>query len=360
MGTREMLSRDTGPPPVSRSGEDEHWPASDQDRHAEDPVFWEDFWRIIDVGSITSAQTAQFLHELCEAPPQASVLQACLQSLGAFEPSETEPMLGAVNVVGTGGGPSTFNITTASAFVAAEMGARVIKTGSRAYKSRRGSVDMLEQLGIRMSASHSDIAQSVERFGLAFAGPHVYPEQLRQLARHLYPTDLKRFGNFLNAIGPFIARVPVRAQVTGVSDQRLVAELQSFLHAFTHRRVWLLHNELDIDELVSGVDNEVLVGPSSDANIRVPAGELRWNGEFAEALESRATSGAVAHFQSVLAGEATEAETQTVALNAAVAALAAECETSLEEARDHALRVLESGAALVRLNEMRHVTECSS
>ena len=63
------------------------------------------------------------------------------------------------------------------------MGARVIKTGSRAYASRTGSVDLLDRLGIQLTRSYEQTEEMLETFGIACAGPFVYPKELRLLAR---------------------------------------------------------------------------------------------------------------------------------------------------------------------------------
>src|SRR5947208_4618553 len=58
------------------------------------------------------------------------------------------------------------------------------------------------------------------------SGPFVYPSELTKLARSVMPMSLKPFGRFLNAFGPFLAALPVTAQVTGRSEEH-TSELQS-------------------------------------------------------------------------------------------------------------------------------------
>ena len=90
------------------------------------------------------------------------------------------------------------------------MGARVIKTGSRAYASRTGSVDLLDRLGIRQTSSnYEQTEEMLDTFGMACAGPFVYPKELALLARQILPFDMKTVGRFFNLIGPFLAAVPV-------------------------------------------------------------------------------------------------------------------------------------------------------
>ena len=149
-------------------------------------------------------------------------MSTLLSSLRERNPQPDPPARPTVNIVGTGGGPSTFNLSTASAFVAAAMGARVIKTGSRAYASRTGSVDLLDRLGIQQTTSYEQTEEMLETFGIACAGPFVYPKELRLLARAILPFGMKTVGRFFNVIGPFLAAIPVSTQITGVSDHSVL------------------------------------------------------------------------------------------------------------------------------------------
>src|SRR6202012_4631176 len=94
------------------------------------------------------------LSSLTTRMPDGASVATLLQSLRERNPQPHAPGQTTVNIVGTGGRPSTFNLSTASAFVAAAMGARVIKTGSRAYASRTGSVDLLDRLGGKQTPSY--------------------------------------------------------------------------------------------------------------------------------------------------------------------------------------------------------------
>src|SRR5439155_12551412 len=127
------------------------------------------------------------LSSLTTQMPDGASVSALLGSLRAGNPQPAAPGRPTVNIVGTGGGPSTFNLSTASAFVAAAMGTRLIKTGSRAYASRTGSIDLLDRLGIRLTTSYEQTEEMLETFGIACAGPFVYPKELRLLARTILP-----------------------------------------------------------------------------------------------------------------------------------------------------------------------------
>jgi hypothetical protein len=109
---------------------------------------WGDFWDRLGTRELRPGEALAFVCVLSTRMPDGASIAALLRSLRARNPQPDPPAQTTVNIVGTGGGPSTFNLSTASAFVAASMGARVIKTGSRAYASKTGSIDLLDRLGL--------------------------------------------------------------------------------------------------------------------------------------------------------------------------------------------------------------------
>jgi len=165
---------------------------------------WADFWQRLAAKELHPGEAVAVLSSLTTQMPDGASVSALLSSLRAGNPQPAAPARTTVNIVGTGGGPSTFNLSSASAFVAAAMGTRVIKTGSRAYASRTGSVDLLDRLGIRMARSYEELEQLLDTFGIACAGPFVYPKELRLLARQILPFDMKTVGRFFNLVGPFL------------------------------------------------------------------------------------------------------------------------------------------------------------
>ncbi|MFD3544773.1 anthranilate phosphoribosyltransferase [Streptomyces sp. NPDC058655] len=285
---------------------------------------WRSWWDQLGDGSLDRAQVVALLASLTSRLPDHHTLRHLLDSLAERRPptTATTSWEGTVNVVGTGGGPKTFNISTASAFVAAAAGVKVVKTGSRAYTSSLGSVDLLERLGVRLTSSHAQTEDTLAAHGIAFAGPYVYPAQLTRLARTAAPIGLKPFGRFLNALGPFLADLPVTAQVTGVSATAPLDTLRELAATTTTRRIWLTSNESGADELLPFATNTIHAGRGLTRIVR--PGELTpADGSFADLRPAADPSGAAAHFLSVLSGQAGRIATRTVCLGAAALIVAA-------------------------------------
>ncbi|MFG2991712.1 hypothetical protein ACGFZK_20870 [Streptomyces sp. NPDC048257] len=307
---------------------------------------WRSWWDQLADGGLDKAEAVALLASLTSRLPDHQTLRHLLDSLAERRPATTVTTSweGTVNVVGTGGGPKTFNISTASAFVAAAAGVKVVKTGSRAYTSSLGSVDLLERLGVRLTSSYAQTEDTLAAHGIAFAGPFVYPAQLTRLARTVAPYSLKPFGRFLNALGPFLADLPVTAQVTGVSAAAPLDTLSQLAATTTTRRIWLTSNDTGADELLPFATNTLHGGNGLTRIIR--PGELTpGDGSFADLRPATDPAAAVAHFLSVLCGTAGRVATRTVCLGAAALVVASGTRRDWLSAVSLAQEAISSGAA---------------
>ncbi|MFD8895021.1 MULTISPECIES: hypothetical protein [unclassified Streptomyces] len=308
---------------------------------------WRSWWDQLGDGGLDQAQVVALLASLTSRLPDHQTLRHLLDSLAERRPAApatTTAWEGTVNVVGTGGGPRTFNISTASAFVAAAAGVKVVKTGSRAYTSSLGSVDLLERLGVRLTSSHAQTEDTLATHGIAFAGPFVYPTQLTRLARTVAPHSMKPFGRFLNALGPFLADLPVTAQVTGVSAAAPLDTLRHLARTTTTRRIWLTSNDTGADELLPFATNTIH-GENSLTRIIRPGELTPGDGSFADLRPATDPTAAVAHFLTVLAGDAGRVATRTVCLGAAALVVASGTRRDWLSAVSVAEDAIRSGAA---------------
>lgn len=313
---------------------------------------WESLWAELAAGRLERAQVAALLASLATRLPAPEATSALVVSLTGGGQDQGSVWSGTVNVVGTGGGPPTFNISTAAALVAAAMGVPVVKTGSRAYTSRVGSVDMLERLGIRQTRSLAETADVLGRHGVAFAGSFVYPPQLARLARTLAPESLRPFGGFLNAVGPFLARIPVAAQVTGVSAGMPLEALRRLATDATERRVWLCTNDHGADELL-GFARNVVFGNRPGDGLTLREGTLMPAHGGLSDLRPVAPADSTDHFMDVISGKGNTAAACTVSLNAAALAMAAGHLPSWRYAVTAASEALADGAARSLVERMR-------
>lgn len=160
-----------------------------------------------------------------------------------------------VNIVGTGGGVSTFNISTTASIVAASAGASILKSGSFAYGSKSGSLDLLRAIGVPLCEQADAIDESLDSSGIAFLSPRAYDSFLTRLALAILPFELKKIGGFVNKAGPFLCPFKVQGQVTGVACLHDMKILSEVFHALGKENVLLVQSQMKIDEFCSVGDN---------------------------------------------------------------------------------------------------------
>ncbi|MBV8524484.1 MAG: hypothetical protein JOY71_20565 [Acetobacteraceae bacterium] len=322
-----------------------------------DPVTgegWDRFWDRLHGANLAPGEAAQVLTSLSASISDEGTLYNFINSLQTRRSRDVNPGLGgAVNIVGTGGGPSTFNISTAAAFVAAAMGVRVVKTGSRAYSSRCGSIDLLQYLRIPLTTSHGETEAVLERFGIAFAGYYVYPRELTLLAKAIMPVPMKAFGRLLNIAGPFLAETPAAAQLTGVSDTTLLPKLKQLSVRLGDRDIWLCSNGIGADELISFTDNEIFCNGTSKSFSISPRSLGLSSGSLDELAPAATREGIPGQFRAILSGDGPSVATDTVCLNAAAVAILSGAGITWPEAVRHARAAIDRGHALRLVDELR-------
>jgi anthranilate phosphoribosyltransferase len=164
-----------------------------------------------------------------------------------------------VDTCGTGGDTSgTFNISTATALVAAGAGVRVAKHGNRSVTSKCGSADVMEALGVKIDLPPSRIAACLEQTGIAF----LYAPSLHSAMKHVQVVrrDL-RLRTVFNLLGPLTNPAHASAQVVGVYSADLVEKLAEALSELGLRRALVVHGRDGLDEIT-------ITGPTLIAEVR--------------------------------------------------------------------------------------------
>lgn len=168
-------------------------------------------------GRSSEVQTAGFLVGLRakgETVPELVGLARAMRSLAT--PVEVEGQ-GLVDTAGTGGGPSTFNISTTAALIAAAAGCRVAKHGNRSNTSKSGSADLLEALGVRIDLEPDEVARCLDSVGFGFMFAPRHHQATANVVAVRKELAVRTIFNFL---GPLTNPAGASRQLLGVSDRR--------------------------------------------------------------------------------------------------------------------------------------------
>ncbi len=161
----------------------------------------------------------------------------------------------ALDIVGTGGDASgTFNVSTASMFVAAAAGAHVAKHGNRSVSSKSGSADVLEAAGIRLDLTPAQVAQCVREVGVGFM---FAPGHHSAMKHAIGPRREMGVRTIFNVLGPLTNPAAVPNQLLGVFSEDLLQPLAEVLQRLGSRHVMVVHSKDGLDEISIGDKTEV-------------------------------------------------------------------------------------------------------
>ncbi|MDD7804028.1 MAG: anthranilate phosphoribosyltransferase [Endozoicomonas sp. (ex Botrylloides leachii)] len=152
-----------------------------------------------------------------------------------------------VDIVGTGGDEAhLFNVSTASAFVAAAAGAHVAKHGNRGVSSASGSADLLENSGMNMAISPSQVALCVEKIGVGFMFAPAYHSAMKHVAHIRKALGIR---TLFNILGPLCNPASVENLVVGVFSKELCRPIAEVFLAFGSKHVMVVHSLDGLDEI---------------------------------------------------------------------------------------------------------------
>src|SRR5215468_6959168 len=260
-----------------------------------------------------------------------------------------------LDIVGTGGDAShTFNISTASMFVAAAAGARVAKHGGRSVSSKSGSADVLEALGANIMLTPEQVAQSIEAMGIGF----MFAPSHHSAMKHAAPVR-KELGvrTIFNILGPLTNPAGAPNQLLGVFHPDLVGIQVRVLERLGSKHVLVVYGKDGMDEVSLGA--ATIVGELKDGEVREY--EIHPEDFGLRMISNRGLKVAGVEESKQMLLEALDNTEGTpreiVVLNAGTALYAADIATSIKEGIERAREAIASGAARRKLDEFVEVTK---
>src|SRR5438477_4611758 len=260
-----------------------------------------------------------------------------------------------VDTCGTGGDASgTFNISTATALVAAGAGVRVAKHGNRSVTSRCGSADVMEALSVNINLPPPQIAECLKQVGIAF----LFAPAMHSAMKYVQPARRElRLRTVFNLLGPLTNPARASAQVVGVYSDDLVEKLAEAPSMLGLRRALVVHG-------ADGLDEVSISGPTRVAELRDAHAQRHeiTPEEFGIArapIESISGGDAAENaniIREVLAGKKSPCR-DVVVLNAAATLVAAGRAHHLSDAIAAAIESIDSGSAATKLKSLVEFTQ---
>jgi len=211
--------------------------------------------RAVMTGQATPAQIGGLLIALRMKGETAEEIVAAARVMRELATRVEVTTEGLVDTCGTGGDASgTFNISTASALVAAAAGARVAKHGNRSVSSRSGSADVLEALGVHLGIAPEGVATCIERLGVGFLFAPAHHGAMRHA---IGPRRELGVRTLFNVLGPLTNPAGAPNQVLGVFARAWVRPLAEALQQLGSRHVLVVHGEDGLDEISIAAPTQV-------------------------------------------------------------------------------------------------------
>ena len=258
--------------------------------------------------------------------------------------------LDVLEIVGTGGdGSNSFNISTTSSLVIAAGGVPVAKHGNRAASSKSGAADVLEALGVKITLTPERSAEILKKINICFLFAQNYHIAMKYVAPIRKELGIR---TVFNILGPLSNPAGANMELMGVYDQSLVEPLAQVMANLGVNRGMVVYGQDSLDEIS-------MCAPTSVCEIRdgkFTSYEITPEQFGYERCEKGALTGGTPAenaeiTKAILKGEEKGPKRQAVCLNAGAALYIAVKAASIEEGVKLAESLIDSGAALKKLEE---------
>ena len=292
-------------------------------------------------GRASEVQTGAFLIALRAKGETVPELVGLARTMRSLATPVTTSRTDLVDTAGTGGGPSTFNVSTTAALVAAAAGCAVAKHGNRSSTSKCGSADLLEALGVDIELEPEQVGRCIDEVGFGF----MFAPRHHKAMAHVVPVRKElAVRTIFNFLGPLTNPAGARRQLLGVSDRHYQETIAEALVGLGSERAMVVTAEDGVDELsISARTRVIEVRDGGTEEHFVEPGDFG----FAMAELGDVAGGApeenAAAARAVLAGESGPRR-DLVLLNAGAAIYVGGRAESLAEGVEVAASTIDSGA----------------
>ncbi len=293
-------------------------------------------------GRASEVQTAAFLISLRAKGETVSELVGLARTMRSLAAHVEIDKPGLLDTAGTGGGPTTFNISTTAALISAGGGCSVAKHGNRSATSRSGSADVLEALGVDIELSPAEVATCIDEIGFGF----MFAPKHHKAMAHVIPVRKElAVRTIFNFLGPLTNPAGASAHLLGVSDRGYQEIIADALLQLGCQRALVVSADDGIDELSIASRTRVIeVADGGTEEWFVQPAELGLEEAPLDAIAGGEPADNAAVVRSVLEGEAGPARDVST-LNAGAAIYVAGGAAGLQEGVAKAAEAIDTGAA---------------
>ena len=299
-------------------------------------------------GEATSAQIGGLLVALRMKVETIQEITAAAEVMSSLAAPVSINLPHLIDIVGTGGdGISTFNISTASAFVAAAAGANVAKHGNRSVSSKSGSADLLEQAGAELGLHADQVASVVEQAGVGFMFAPMHHSAMKHA---IGPRKEMAVRTIFNVLGPLTNPAGVKRQVVGVFAKDLTNTLANVFAELGSEHTLVVHSDDGMDEIsISAPTTIAEMKNGTVETYKVSPENFGLKPSSLEELVVADSKESLQLIEKVFAGQKCAAR-DAVALNAGAGIYVSGLTSSLAAGVESAQTVIDAGLAQEKLN----------
>ena len=305
----------------------------------------------------SQAQIAGFLMALLMKGPTVGEITAIVRAMRkACIPVSPKIEEELVDTCGTGGGLTTFNVSTANALLAAAAGVKIAKHGSRSISASSGSADVLEALGIEVELEPAQAERLLEETGFSFLyAPYFHPVMMKVFGPE---NDLGIKTIFFTIIGPLINPAGAKRHLLGVYQPKLLQQVAEVAAELDFSHVMVVHGADGLDEISPLGETLVAeVKHGSISSYTITPEELGMRRCTFEQLRGGTPQDNARIILDIFSGKEQGPRRDMLLLNAGATLFIAGKAPSLREGVDLAQKTLDSGEALAKLQEVRLMSQ---
>jgi anthranilate phosphoribosyltransferase len=301
-------------------------------------------------GNITDAQIGAFMGALATKGETFEELAGAAKAMRRKAHRIETTASTIVDTCGTGGdGAKTFNISTTTAFVVAGCGVTVAKHGNRSISSQCGSADVLEALGMKIDIDPEIVEEAIAEIGIGFLFAPIYHSAMRFAANARKEIGLR---SIFNMLGPLTNPAAANCQLLGVFAPELTEMFAQALKLLGAKRAFVVHGHDGLDEI--SICAPTRISELKDGQVKTY--DILPEQFFGQTADPKDLAGGTPDknaeiTKSILSGEKGPKQ-DVVLINAAAALVAAGKAADFIDGIQIALKAIDNGKALAKLNAL--------